>query len=140
MMTRCNNSKSQDFKNYGGRGIKVCAGWHFFENFLAYMGERPEGKTIERKDMHGDYTPGNCVWATKAEQASNTRASRYVEFGGEHLTQAQFARKIGIKESTVSYRLRRGWSPNQVASIAPYTGNRIVSKLGETVEVPKELL
>ena len=140
MLTRCNNPKSRDYKNYGVRGIKVCAGWHYFENFLAYMGERPQGMTIERKDTNGDYTPDNCVWATKLTQARNTRANSIIMWKGKSMTQAEFSEAVGIKQSTVSYRMRAGWTAEQIATTPPHTGNRVVSRLGGTVKVPEKLV
>jgi hypothetical protein len=65
------------FRNYGARGITVCYRWKKFENFLADMGERPKGLTLERRDNDGNYTPLNCKWATRSEQMHNRRKYKH---------------------------------------------------------------
>jgi len=75
MKQRCLNPNYQAFEHYGGRGIKVCERWMKFENFLEDMGERPKGKTIERKNNYKGYEPNNCKWATHSEQMLNRRPS-----------------------------------------------------------------
>lgn len=77
MLQRCENRKAAGYPYYGGRGIKVCERWHQFEEFLADMGPRPPGLSIDRfPNNDGNYEPGNCRWATAAQQTANRRPRR----------------------------------------------------------------
>lgn len=73
MLQRCTNPKNHAFSHYGGRGILVCRRWLKFANFIADMGPRPSGFTLERRNNNKGYSPRNCKWATWGEQGKNRR-------------------------------------------------------------------
>lgn len=125
MRQRCINPNNQAYDRYGGRGIKVCDRWlHSFENFLADMGERPRGLTLERIDNDGDYGPGNCRWATYKEQGCNQRSNNRLTFQGETLTVAQWARKLGVRDQFLRVRLSRGWSVEETLGRPPVPNDK----------------
>lgn len=116
MRARCHATTNRAYPKYGGRGIYVCDRWREpegrgFLNFLVDMGPRSDGMTLERVNNDGPYSPDNCRWATRREQANNTRQVRFLEFRGERKTMPDWARSIGIKPSTLKARLNdHGWS------------------------------
>lgn len=74
MKQRCYYKKHPHYASYGGRGIEVCERWRCsYDNFLADMGERPEGMTLDRREPDSDYTPSNCQWSTRVYQQLNRR-------------------------------------------------------------------
>lgn len=108
---RCHNPNAVGYDSYGGRGIEMCERWRdSFENFLADMGERPEGKTLERVDNDGDYEPDNCRWASSREQASNRRNTRMISYGGREQTLTQWAREYSLSRGVLWHRINLGWS------------------------------
>lgn len=109
IVQRCTDRNDTSFHNYGGRGIKVCERWRdSFEAFLADMGPRPSPQhSIDRKDNDGDYGPGNCRWATAAEQSRNRRQNRFIEHAGETLCLKDWAGRVGIGSGTLSNRLKK---------------------------------
>lgn len=121
MLRRCEWPGAGGYRNYGARGITVCARWHTFEHFLADMGERPSlGHSIDRIDNDGHYEPGNCRWATASEQRSNTRFNHLLTFRGETLTLAQWADRLGMGRTTLDGRINRfGWTVERALSEAP---------------------
>lgn len=92
MRSRCYNTKSTSYSSYGGRGIRVTERWSHFSQFMADMGPAPVDTSLDRIDNDGDYEPGNCRWATRSEQANNTRANRMVMLWGEWVTVGHYAR------------------------------------------------
>jgi hypothetical protein len=112
MRSRCSNPRHARYKDYGGRGISVCERWQrSFASFLEDMGRRPApGLTLDREDNNGDYEPGNCRWATVAEQNRNQRRTRLYTLDGRTQCMAAWAREAGLGETTVRRRIAdRGW-------------------------------
>lgn len=108
MRQRCLNPKSKDYPRWGGRGVRVCERWNNFENFVADMGDRPAGTSLDRINPDGDYTPENCRWATPKEQARNRRDIVRVrtERGIEYLV--DYGKRLGLTKGAAHLRLKRG--------------------------------
>jgi hypothetical protein len=110
MRNRCNNPKNDAYAAYGGAGIRVCERWNSsYANFLADMGERPAGKTIDRINSSGNYEPGNCRWATPAEQTRNRRvpivtpeiADEIRALRSTGMSAVEIAERVGFIKQTV---------------------------------------
>ena len=110
MKQRCADKNCAAYKNYGGRGIKVCDRWlESFENFVEDMGEKPFEYTLDRVDVNGGYSPDNCRWASRKTQMENKRKNiRYKECLYQSL--AKLAEAYSINYSTFYWRLSNGWS------------------------------
>lgn len=109
MKQRCTNPTYSQYKDYGGRGLDIAPGWLHFENFLAYMGERPPGTSLERRDNSKGYWPDNCYWATKHEQQRNRRNNVWLELDGTRMLLTDWAAKLDLKVHSLSQRLKHGW-------------------------------
>lgn len=107
---RCHNQRSKVYKDYGGRGITVCPEWETFIPFRdwALANGYREDLSLDRLDNNGPYSPGNCRWATVAEQNLNKRNNTLVEYEGQLVPIAEAARLSGINHQTISDRHRRG--------------------------------
>lgn len=116
MRSRCNNPEHAAYDDYGGRGIKVCERWSKFENFLADMGEKPAGLSLDRKENSLGYSKENCRWATKAEQNRNTRSNRMVTHGGVTRCIAEWSELKGWPHHVITSRLRSGWSESRAVT------------------------
>lgn len=123
MRDRCSNHNGEAYKNYGGRGIKVCDRWlgdSGFECFLADMGLRPSPKhSLDRyPNNDGNYEPGNCRWATRSQQNQNTRRARRLTVDSETLSVREWSERSGLRYETILNRLRAGWNASD-AVLAP---------------------
>jgi len=114
MRRRCKDPNARQYKWYGERGITVCERWESFENFLADMGDRPEGMTLERKDTAGNYEPSNCIWANQKTQMNNMRNNRLITFRGETKNLKQWSEFLSLSYFALMARLDKcGWTVEQ---------------------------
>lgn len=112
MKRRCYKKTSKDYKNYGGRGIKVCDEWkNSFECFRdwALPNGYNEHLTIERINVNGDYEPSNCTWATPKQQGRNRRKHRKINYNGKEYCLSELAEMCGLIPETLAYRLNVGY-------------------------------
>lgn len=127
MKTRCYNARSRSYKNYGGRGVTICAEWR--DDFKAFYdwaianGYRDD-LSIDRIDVNGNYEPNNCRWVTSYVQSNNTRRNNLVTLNGETHTLKEWSDHFGISEKTVRDRLKRGWSVEESFTTPPDTKYR----------------
>lgn len=130
---RCTNPKNKGYRNYGGRGIKVCDEWlHDFQSFYDWANANgwEEGLTIERIDVNGDYCPENCTWIPKDMQARNRRTTIWLEYDGKCMTASEWADELGIQRQTLLHRYYAGWSTEDMLTkpVEPY--NHILPQNG----------
>jgi len=129
MKRRCNNSSVPEYKNYGGRGIKVCDEWN--ADYSAFKGwayasgydpKLPRGQcTIDRIDVNGDYEPSNCRWVTQKQQMNNVRHNVHIEHNGETHTPSEWAEMYGMNYSTFKNRiLQYGYTFDEAVSLRPH--------------------
>lgn len=132
MRDRCQNPKAEQYSNYGERGIQVCERWNdSFENFYQDMGARPAPNlSIDRREVNGDYEPGNCRWADSKTQSNNRRTNKYHCFQGEMLTVSEVARRLDIPVATLSARLRYGYTFDEATS--KETHRQLFTHAGQT--------
>jgi hypothetical protein len=114
LLQRCLNPNHPSYPHYGGRGITVCERWRSaggFERFLADMGDRPEGTSIDRVDNERGYEPANCRWATGAQQRRNTRCTVLITIDGVTQCMKDWCDASGVDTATAHGRIRNGWDP-----------------------------
>jgi hypothetical protein len=118
MRERCNNPNHRGYSDYGGRGITVCRDWDDYSVFREWAMAHgyAEHLTIDRVDNSKGYTPENCRWATRKEQANNRCSNRILTVDGESHNVQWWVEKTGLPRSVVDNRLRRGWDDRRVVT------------------------
>lgn len=118
MWRRVRDTKRARVKRvYFDRGITVDERWRSFNNFLADMGPRPPGTSLDRRDGSKGYSPDNCRWATILEQSRNRRDNRFITAQGKTLCIAEWAELTGITQTAITQRLIAGWSEEEAVSM-----------------------
>jgi hypothetical protein len=108
--TRCEDRACEFFKDYGGRGIRVCERWASFDAFWEDMGPTwLEGLTLDREDVNGNYEPSNCRWATSKQQANNRRDNVIIDTPKGRMNLTQASETFGISQKTIFSRYHAGW-------------------------------
>jgi hypothetical protein len=119
---RCFNSTVKNYKRYGGRGITMCERWmNDFWAFVADVGPRPSGLTLDRIDNNGHYEPGNVRWATCEEQIDNRDAPglRLITFRGQTMPMHQWEKSLGFGKNSLAMRLKHGWTLDEAMTTPP---------------------
>jgi len=121
MRQRCTDSGVPSYKDYGGRGIKICERWESFENFFADIGSAPSSKhSLDRfPDVNGNYEPGNTRWATQKEQQRNRRNNIRVTYNGETRCISEWAEIYGMERGLLWRRIVRFHWPVELALVTP---------------------
>lgn len=113
MKKRCYLKTHKAYKDYGGRGIKVCNEWKndfmCFYNWAIINGYK-EDLTLDRIDVNGDYEPNNCRWVDWKIQQNNRRDNIHIQYNGENKTVYEWANEFNIKYCTLWWRIKNGWS------------------------------
>lgn len=110
MRNRCNMPSLPEYKHYGGRGIKYAPEWEEFSNFLEDMGECPQGLTLDRIDVNGNYCKENCRWVSRTENQRNQRRAKLITWNGQTKHYLEWAKELGINPDTLRSRLfRKNW-------------------------------
>lgn len=117
MRGRCYKPKNKFYKDYGGRGIKVCDRWLSFQEFFDDMHAGwAKGLQIGRIDNDGDYEPGNCRWETPTQQQRNKSNTVYIDTPDGAMKLADAADKYGLTSACIAYRIKSGWDMNSIFS------------------------
>jgi hypothetical protein len=129
MKKRCDNPTDSAYHKYGAKGITYCERWRSFENFFEDMGACPTGYSIERKDVNGNYEPGNCEWIPLKKQARNRTSNRYVTYKGETKMVVEWSEYLGMEYRILYSRLFTYNWPVDLAFETPVVfGQKVMKK------------
>lgn len=132
LKNRCFNTNHQHYHRYGGRGITMCSQWaDDYAKFVADVGAKPEGMTLDRIDNDGDYEPTNVRWATRREQANNRSTNVFIEHGGLRMTLAQWAEHLGWEYGLIASRWKKGKRGEDLFAEPEYERNKVVEYKGQ---------
>ena len=124
MKQRALNPNDINAKHYSERGITVCKRWLKFENFLADMGERPVGTSLDRIDNNKGYSPSNCRWVPQKEQMRNRRTNVFIEYNGKRQTVQDWSKELGISFTTLRTRMLAGWPVERILTTERFAKNQ----------------
>ena len=112
MIDRCNNPKTNAYKYYGAKGIRVCDEWSSFKPFhdWAISNGYKDGLSLDRIDTNGNYEPRNCRWVTQKEQCNNMTSNVFLTYKGVRKSQNQWAEYLGVSGEAIAYWRRKGLS------------------------------
>lgn len=130
MKQRCNYVRNVEYLNYGGRGITYSSEWELYENFRewALTNGYQDNLTLDRIDTNGNYTPENCRWATMKQQQNNRRNTIFLTYKGEKQPITTWAEITGISASTLTWRLKNGWSESEMFIPVNFNNKKIRRK------------
>lgn len=133
MYCRCYYSSTNQYKNYGGKGIKVCEEWKHDQGFInfynwAINNGYDDKLTLDRIDNEKDYCPENCRWSTPKFQSNHKTNNVYYTYNGKTQTSKQWCDEYGISQTTLNDRLKRGWTLEQALTISTKGTQRKVFK------------
>ena len=140
MKTRCTNPNYDKYQYYGGKGIKICDewmnSWYAFLDWAEANGYR-EDLTLDRIDVNGDYSPENCRWVSRKEQANNRSSNKQLTFNGQTKTLQEWAEYTGIDANTIGQRLRSGWNVERALTECNHNTNHqyMVTFNGQTKRI-----
>lgn len=133
MMNRCRNPSNPAYALYGARGISVCPEWEDFAVFIADMGDRPSSRySIDRIDNDGNYCKENCRWSNRKTQGVNKRSTRIFSFDGESLCVSDWAKKIGVSNAAMVFRLNHWPIERALTELPNPCGKRAPKKAIQT--------